>query len=85
VDLIRKYENTASNDVDPLSDDEMPPGRFLQNCAEEDSEGYPKSSLWGEVLTMYVLAISLAFVLGLSVLAVLAAAIALIPLKRSSH
>ena len=60
-------------------------GRFLQNCAEEDSEGYPKSLLLGEVLTMYVLATSFAFVVGLSVLAVCVAAIALIPLKRSSH
>jgi hypothetical protein len=34
---------------------------------------------------MYILATSFAFVLGLSFLAVLAAAIALIPLKRSSH
>jgi hypothetical protein len=34
---------------------------------------------------MYILATSVALVFGLSVLAVLAAAIALIPLKRSSH
>jgi len=34
---------------------------------------------------MYVLATFVAFVLGLSVLAILAATIALIPFKRSSH
>jgi hypothetical protein len=34
---------------------------------------------------MYELATSFAFVVGLSVLAVCVAAIALIPLKRSSH
>jgi hypothetical protein len=34
---------------------------------------------------MYVLATFVAFVLGLSVLVILAATIALIPLKRSSH
>jgi hypothetical protein len=34
---------------------------------------------------MFVLATSVAFVLGLSVLAVFAAAIALIPFKRPSH
>jgi hypothetical protein len=34
---------------------------------------------------MYVLATSLAFVVGLSLLAAFVAAIALIPVKRSSH